>query len=111
MSSLLAIKTQQDDFEVQFEVLSPVIGSTVTNPYQLEIAKKLEKIEGIANWKEYSFSIDCAQDQMKFKDMLQIRFIEELTEASAAEEYEHFWEEITDALNFFLSILNPFLLA
>lgn len=45
MSSLLAIKTQQDDFEVQYEVLSPVIGSTVTNPYQLEIAKKLESVD------------------------------------------------------------------
>ena len=45
MSSLLAIKTQQDDFEVQFEILSPVIGSTVTNPYQLEVAKKLESVD------------------------------------------------------------------
>ncbi len=62
-----------------------------------------EKLEGIDNWKKYDFSIDCSEDQMKFKDMIQIRFIEELTEASAAEEYEHFWEEITDALNFFLS--------
>ena len=63
-----------------------------------------EKIEGISNWKEYDFSIDCAEDQFKFKDMLQIRFIEELTEASQAiNEFEHFWEEITDALNFFIS--------
>lgn len=65
-----------------------------------------EKIEGIKNWKDYDFSIDCSEDQMKFKDMLQIRFIEELTEASEAlinEEDEHFWEEITDALNFFIS--------
>lgn len=62
-----------------------------------------EKLEGIDNWKKYDFSIDCSEDQMKFKDMLQIRFIEELTEASDAKEYEHFWEEITDALNFFLS--------
>lgn len=45
MSSLLAIKTQQDDFEVQFEIFSPVIGSTVTNPYQLEIAKRLESVD------------------------------------------------------------------
>lgn len=65
-----------------------------------------EKIEGIKNWKKYDFSIDCSEDQYKFKDMLQIRFIEELTEASQAllsNEKEHFWEEITDALNFFLS--------
>lgn len=73
-----------------------------------KVAKKqfydYEKLEGISNWKKYDFSIDCSEDQIKFKDMLQIRFIEELTEASAAiEEKEHFWEEITDALNFFIS--------
>ena len=64
-----------------------------------------ETIEGINDWDEYDFSIDCSQDQMKFKDMLQIRFIEELTEASISidEEDEHFWEEIGDAMNFFLS--------
>lgn len=71
-----------------------------------------EKIEGIDNWKKYDFSIDCSDDQMKFKDMLQIRFIEELTEATLAiNEPEHFLEEITDALNFLLSsylmILGP----
>jgi len=75
-----------------------------------KVAKKqfydYEKIEGINNWKEYDFSIDCSEDQMKFKDMLQVRFIEELTEASAAllnNEPDHFWEEITDSLNFFIS--------
>ena len=63
-----------------------------------------EKIEGIENWDKYDFSIDCCEDQFKFKDMLQIRFIEELTEASQAlDEDEHFWEEITDSLNFFIS--------
>lgn len=63
-----------------------------------------EKIEGISNWKEYSFSIDCSQDQLKFKDMLQIRCIEELTEAThALDNDEHFYEEVTDSLNFFLS--------
>lgn len=63
-----------------------------------------EKIEGIDNWEKYDFSIDCSEDQLKFKDMLQIRFIEELTEATADMENEdHFWEEISDALNFFLS--------
>lgn len=63
-----------------------------------------EKIEGIENWKEYDFSIDCSQDQMKFKDMLQIRCIEELTEAThTLDNEEHFYEEVTDALNFFLS--------
>lgn len=64
-----------------------------------------EKLEG-RNWNKYDFSIDCAEDQMLFKDMLQIRCIEELTEASIAfknDEKEHFYEEITDALNFLLS--------
>ena len=63
-----------------------------------------EKLEGIDDWKAYDFSIDCSEDQMKFKDMLQIRCIEELTEATHALDNEaHFWEEITDAINFFLS--------
>ena len=63
-----------------------------------------EKLEGIDNWKEYGFSIDCSDDQMRFKDMLQIRCIEELTEAThALDNIDHFYEEVTDALNFFLS--------
>ena len=63
-----------------------------------------EKLEGIENWKEYDFSIDCSEDQMKFKDMLQIRCIEELTEAThALDDENHFFEEVTDSLNFFLS--------
>ena len=66
-----------------------------------------EKLEG-RDWKTYDFSIDCSEDQMLFKDMLQIRCIEELTEASIAfkeKDFEHFKEEITDALNFFVSAL------
>ena len=63
-----------------------------------------EKLEGIDNWKEYGFSIDCSDDQMRFKDMLQIRCIEELTEATHTLDHEdHFFEEVTDSLNFFLS--------
>lgn len=63
-----------------------------------------EKIEGIENWKEYEFSIDCSEDQIKFKDMLEIRFIEELTEAShSLDDENHFLEEMTDSLNFLLS--------
>lgn len=69
-----------------------------------------EVVEGVIQeptdkaWEDYSFSIDCPQDQMKFKDMLQIRFIEELTEASmAVDDKNHFHEEVTDALNFFLT--------
>lgn len=64
-----------------------------------------EKLEG-RDWNKYDFSIDCAEDQMLFKDMLQIRCIEELTEATQAFEMgeeEHFMEEVTDAMNFFLS--------
>jgi hypothetical protein len=62
-----------------------------------------EKLEG-RDWKEYDFSIDCAEDQMLFKDMLQIRCIEELTEATEAiNDKDHFMEEVTDAINFFLS--------
>ena len=62
-----------------------------------------EKLEG-RDWKEYDFSIDCAEDQMLFKDMLQIRCIEELTEATEAiNDKDHFLEEVTDAINFFLS--------
>lgn len=66
-----------------------------------------EKVEGI-DWKTYDFSIDCAEDQMKFKDMLQIRCIEELTEASIAFKegsYDHFKEEISDVINFFISAM------
>lgn len=55
-------------------------------------------------WESYDFCIDCPKDQLKFKDMMQIRFIEELTEASVdMENKDHFFEEITDALNFFLA--------
>lgn len=64
-----------------------------------------EKLEG-RDWKKYDFSIDCSEDQLLFKDMLQIRCIEELTEASIAfkeGEKEHFFEEITDAINFLVS--------
>lgn len=72
--------------------------------YAMKQFLEYEKIEGIDNWEEYDFSIDCSNDQMRFKDMLQIRCIEELTEAThALDNKEHFYEEITDATNFFLS--------
>lgn len=62
-----------------------------------------EKIEGV-DWKNYDFSIDTPEDQLKFKDMLQIRCIEELTEAyEAFRNPQHFREELADSLNFFLS--------
>ena len=63
-----------------------------------------EKLEGIEDWEAYDFCIDCPEDQAKFKDMLQIRFIEELTEATTAKDHlDHFKEELADAVNFFLS--------
>ena len=72
--------------------------------YAMKQFLEYEKLEGIEDWKEHDFSIDCSQDQMRFKDMLQIRCIEELTEAThALDNKEHFFEEVTDALNFFLS--------
>lgn len=67
---------------------------------------KFMELEGISNWKEYNFSIDTAADQSIFKDVLQIRFIEELTEATTAGTVlDHFEEEIIDSFNFLLSSL------
>lgn len=69
-----------------------------------------EKLEGVIPeateeaWAKYDFSIDCSEDQRLFKDMLQIRFIEELAEASVeVENLDHYLEELSDATNFFLS--------
>lgn len=63
-----------------------------------------EKLEGVDSWEAYDFCIDCSEDQAKFKDMLQIRFIEELTEATKTLYHiDHLKEELTDSLNFFLS--------
>lgn len=45
MGSLLALKMEQDGFEVQFEVLSPVDSTAITNPYQREIKETLESVE------------------------------------------------------------------
>lgn len=48
-----------------------------------------------------SFDINCFDDQRIFKDYLQIRFIEELNEATLdLENYSHFLEEMVDAFNF-----------
>ena len=67
---------------------------------------KFMELEGIPNWKEYNFSIDTAADQSIFKDVLQIRFIEELTEATTSGTVlDHFEEEIIDSFNFLLSSL------
>ncbi len=45
MNSLLTFKTEQDDFQVQYEIISPVASSVIANPYQLDIAQKLESID------------------------------------------------------------------
>ena len=47
-----------------------------------------------------TFDINCYEDQQLLKDFLQIRFVEELTEATCSENYDHFEEEIIDAFNF-----------
>ena len=50
------------------------------------------------------FDINTYVDQQIFKDYLQIRFTEELTEAlTDTKNYTHFKEEMTDAFNFILS--------
>lgn len=47
------------------------------------------------------FDINVYSDQQTLKDFLQIRFIEEITEATADVHHEdHFLEEIVDAFNF-----------
>ena len=67
---------------------------------------KFMELEGIPDWKEYNFSIDTAADQSIFKDVIQIRFIEELTEATTSGTVlDHFEEEIIDSFNFLLSSL------
>jgi len=54
--------------------------------------------------KDLDFDINIYQDQQLFKDMLQIRFTEELTEATEdLKHYDHFEEEIIDAFNFLVS--------
>lgn len=58
---------------------------------------KQEKID----WPNYDFDINCYEDQQLLKDFLEIRFVEELTEATEDMEHEdHFLEEMIDALNF-----------
>lgn len=50
------------------------------------------------------FDINTYQDQQILKDFLQIRFIEELTEAfEDFSNKDHFFEEIIDAFNFLLA--------
>ena len=46
------------------------------------------------------FDINCYEDQQLLKDFLQIRFVEELTEATCSKNYDHFEEEMIDAFNF-----------
>lgn len=67
---------------------------------QKEILHEFMLLEGI-DLKTYNFDINCLEDQQLLKDFLQIRFIEELTEASVdMDNRNHFEEEIIDAFNF-----------
>jgi hypothetical protein len=60
------------------------------------------KLEGI-NIPDYNFDINCYEDQQLIKDFLQIRFIEELTEATLdINNKDHFVEEMIDAFNFLI---------
>jgi hypothetical protein len=69
---------------------------------QREVFYKFMKFEGI-DFKEYNFDINCFKDQQLLKDFLQIRFIEELTEATLdIDNIDHFEEEIIDAFNFLI---------
>lgn len=68
---------------------------------QTELANRYNTFEPN---KIYDFDINVYQDQQIFKDFLQIRFIEELTEAMAdTQNINHFKEEITDAFNFLVT--------
>lgn len=50
-----------------------------------------------------NFDINCYEDQQLIKDFLQIRFIEELNEATLDRlDSDHFKEELVDALNFLI---------
>ena len=52
----------------------------------------------------YIFNIDDPNDQMWFKQFIQMRFCEELAEAEEARSNDqHFMEELTDAFNFLLA--------
>ncbi len=56
------------------------------------------------SWEEYGFSIDYPDDQLLYKNFLQMRLSEELTEATMSNgNVEHYLEEITDAFNFFIT--------
>lgn len=61
------------------------------------------KVEGV-DWKADEFSIDDSKDQMRLKQFLQIRFCEELAEATEdTGNLDHYFEEIADAFNFLLT--------
>lgn len=60
---------------------------------------KQEKID----WTTYDFDINCYEDQQLLKDFLEIRFVEELTEATEDLIHpDHFLEEMVDAFNFLM---------
>ena len=45
MNSLLTFRTEQEDFQVQYDIISPIDSTVITNPHQIEIAKKLESVD------------------------------------------------------------------
>ena len=82
--------------------------SNVEKPFEVmfkeqkKIFYKFMEIEK-NSMKNYSFDINCYEDQQLLKDFLQIRFTEELTEATIdIENLDHFREEMVDAFNFLM---------
>lgn len=69
---------------------------------QEEIFHKYMEREKVDS-RNLDFDINCYDDQKLIKDFLQIRFVEELNEATLdTDHYDHFEEEMIDALNFLM---------
>jgi hypothetical protein len=71
---------------------------------QEEIFLKFMKIENYnKEWDSSNFDINVLEDQQLFKDFLEIRVVEELTESTlAGDNDQHILEEIIDAFNFLI---------
>ena len=62
MSSLAAIKTENDDFQVEYEIISPINISSITDHNKREILLALQDIDK---------QIDLCEDEIaKLKEML-----------------------------------------
>lgn len=71
---------------------------------QTEIFHKYMEREKVDS-RNLDFDINCYEDQRLIKDFLQIRFVEELNEATLdLDHYDHFEEEMIDALNFLMEV-------